>query len=156
MISGASRGIGRAIARNPVGMRAATKIVVSAGARDLRQARRELFPHWPARAFSPAATKADDRDSHARWLEETLARVRSPRWPGQQCGHQSNGFSIEAGEEAELDALVSANVKGPLFLTRACPAASAGLRGGAHRQRGLALGRASAPGGAQMTISPMR
>ena len=32
----------------------------------------------------------------------------------------SNSFTIEAGDEADLDALWEVNIKGPLFMTRAC------------------------------------
>ncbi|HMB09887.1 SDR family NAD(P)-dependent oxidoreductase [Saliniramus sp.] len=114
MISGASRGIGRAIAERLH----ARGYNVSVGARD-RDRLAGSFSHIAGSRFLACRYEAGDRDSHARWLEETLTRFGRLDGLVNNAG-TSNGFSIEAGEEEELDALVSANVKGPLFLTRSC------------------------------------
>ena len=114
MVSGASRGIGRAIAE----CLHARGYCVSAGARDPEKLRTSLS-HLAGPRFLACRYVAGDRDSHARWLEETLARFGRLDGLVNNAG-ASNNFSIESGEEDELDALISANIKGPLFLTRIC------------------------------------
>ncbi len=114
MVSGASRGIGRAITEKLH----ARGYNVSAGARDPGSLA-EALSHLTGPRFVACRYDAGDRDSHALWLNETLSRFGRLDGLVNNAG-TSNGFTIEAGEEDELDALISANVKGPLFLTRAC------------------------------------
>jgi len=114
MVSGASRGIGLAIARKLLekGYR------VSAAARE---------PAVLEEALSGAAADrllccrydAADRSTHRDWLEATFGRFGRLDGLVNNAG-TSNTFSIEEGEEEELDALWAINVKGPLFLTRLC------------------------------------
>jgi NAD(P)-dependent dehydrogenase (short-subunit alcohol dehydrogenase family) len=108
-VSGVSRGIGRAV----TGHLLARGYSVSAGMRDP-----EAFdlegPH-----LMTARYDATDRASHANWLEATLDRFGRLDGLVNNAGI-SNRFAIDAGDEADLDALIGVNVKGPLFLTRIC------------------------------------
>jgi NAD(P)-dependent dehydrogenase (short-subunit alcohol dehydrogenase family) len=109
MVSGASRGIGRAVVERLL----ARGYCVSAGMRDPDSA----VMNDPR--LMTARFDATDRASHAGWLEATLDRF------GRLDGLVNNAgiadrFTIDAGDEADLDALLAVNVKAPLFLTRAC------------------------------------
>lgn len=113
MVSGANRGIGRAVAEALL----AEGYAVGAGARD---------PDALAEALAPVAGDrllcgrydARDRAANAAWVEATVARFGRLDALVNNAG-ASNTFSIESGAEADLDALWEVNVKGPLFLTRA-------------------------------------
>ena len=112
MISGANRGIGKAVADRLLeqGYR------LSLGARDT--------------ATLDAAFGPED-DRHAHFHYDALARGTDADWvaaTAERFGRidglinnagTSNSFSIEAGDEADLDLLWTINCKGPLFLTRA-------------------------------------
>ncbi|SFU08126.1 SDR family NAD(P)-dependent oxidoreductase [Sedimentitalea nanhaiensis] len=114
MISGASRGIGLAIAR----VLHAKGYSVSVGARNVAALEQALTDRAGARLVC-ARYEAGDRASHQAWLEQTLNAFGRLDALVNNAG-TSNTFSIEAGEEADLDALWTINVKGPLFLTRIC------------------------------------
>lgn len=114
MISGANRGVGRAIAETLH----ARGYTISAGARDVAALEAALAPLGGARLLC-ARYEAGDRDSHTAWLAATLDRFGRLDALVNNAG-TSNTFSIEDGDEADLDALWTINVKGPLFLTRAC------------------------------------
>lgn len=114
MISGASRGIGRAIAETLH----AKGYTISAGARDVAALETALTPLAGNRLLC-SRYEAADRDSHAAWLSATLEKFGRLDALINNAG-TSNTFSIEEGEEADLDALWTINVKGPLFLIRAC------------------------------------
>lgn len=114
MVSGASRGIGLAITRKLLD----TGYSVSAGARN-PNALAELLGDAPGDRLLCARYDAADRASHEAWLAATLARFGRLDGLVNNAG-TSNSFSIESGEEEDLDALWTINVKGPLFLTRAC------------------------------------
>lgn len=114
MVSGASRGIGLAITRKLLD----TGYSVSAGARN-PEALAELLGDAPGDRLLCARYDAADRASHEAWLAATLARFGRLDGLVNNAG-TSNSFSIESGEEEDLDALWTINVKGPLFLTRAC------------------------------------
>lgn len=114
MVSGASRGIGLAITRKLLD----TGYSVSAGARN-PDALAELLADAPGDRLLCARYDAADRASHEAWLAATLARFGRLDGLVNNAG-TSNSFSIESGEEEDLDALWTINVKGPLFLTRAC------------------------------------
>ncbi len=109
LVSGANRGIGRAIAQSLH----AKGYTISAGARD------------PGKLADLAGDRvmthrydAADRATDTAWVEATMARFGRIDGLVNNAG-TSNTFSIEAGDEADLDALLAVNVKGPLFLTRA-------------------------------------
>ncbi|WP_249694555.1 SDR family NAD(P)-dependent oxidoreductase [Stappia sp. WLB 29] len=114
MVSGASRGIGLAITRKLLDK----GYSVSAGARN-PDALAGLLGDAPGDRFLCARYDAGDRASHGAWLAATLARFGRLDGLVNNAG-TSNSFSIESGEEEDLDALWTINVKGPLFLTRAC------------------------------------
>ncbi|WP_424986916.1 SDR family NAD(P)-dependent oxidoreductase [Microbulbifer sp. S227A] len=114
MVSGASRGIGLAIAR----VLHARGYSVSAGSRDSAALQQALRDQAGDRLYC-AAYDAADHSSHPAWLDGTLARFGRLDGLVNNAG-TSNSFSIEAGDEADLDALWTVNVKGPLFLTRLC------------------------------------
>lgn len=113
MVSGASRGIGRAVAQGLL----AKGYSVSAGARDPAAAEAALG--GPQDRLLCGRYDAVDRSSHADWLKATLKRFGRLDALVNNAG-TSNRFSIEEGDEEELDALWAVNVKGPLFLTRIC------------------------------------
>ncbi|MAS11941.1 MAG: short-chain dehydrogenase [Nitratireductor sp.] len=114
MVSGASRGIGRAL----VETLHAKGYAVSAGARDAASLE-AAFTHLAGDRLLCARYEAGDRQTHADWLSATLGKFGRLDALVNNAG-TSNTFSIESGEEADLDALWTINVKGPLFLTRAC------------------------------------
>ena len=114
MVSGASRGIGRAIAE-----RLHDKgYSLSLGCRDPEALSRALAGRKGDRLLC-CRYVAEDRDTHAAWLAATLDRY------GRLDGLVNNAgitvaFTIEEGDEAELDRIWAVNVKAPLFMTRLC------------------------------------
>jgi len=114
MISGASRGIGRALVKtfHDKGYQ------VSAGARD-PAALKSIFADLSGERLACSRYEAGDRDTHMAWVSATVERFGRIDALINNAG-TSNTFSIEEGDEADLDALWITNVKGPLFLTRAC------------------------------------
>ena len=114
MISGASRGIGRAMATHLH----SKGYTISAGARDAQALSATLAAQAGNRLLC-SHYDAGDRQSHSDWLASTLSAFGRLDVLINNAG-TSNSFSIEDGEEADLDALWTINVKGPLFLTRLC------------------------------------
>jgi NAD(P)-dependent dehydrogenase (short-subunit alcohol dehydrogenase family) len=113
IVSGANRGIGRALALRlaSVGWR------LSLGARQ---------PETLNTAFGPDTEDrrhfrfdALDRVSFSDWVAGTLSAFGRIDALVNNAG-TSNKFTIENGNEADLDALWAINVKGPLFMTRFC------------------------------------
>lgn len=114
MVSGASRGIGRAVVEVLHGKGYA----ISAGARD-PEALADALDTLAGDRLHCARYEAADRASHAAWTAATVERFGRLDALVNNAG-TSNRFSIESGDEAELDALWATNLKGPLFLTREC------------------------------------
>jgi len=114
MISGASRGIGRAVAL----ALHAKGYTISAGARDPDALAEALGPLAGDRLLCTRYVAAE-RSTHAAWTSATVERFGRLDALVNNAG-TTNRFSIESGDEAELDALWTTNVKGPLFLTREC------------------------------------
>ncbi len=113
LISGASRGIGRAIAERL----ASAGHTLSLGARDAAGLETAFGPEDDHRSHHRYV--AEDRATHEAWVTEALAR-----W-GRIDGLVNNAgvgskFSIEEGDEAELDRVWTVNCKAPLFMTRLC------------------------------------
>jgi len=113
MISGANRGIGQALALR----------LASAGWRLSLGARQ---PETLTDAFGPETGNrkhfhfdALARPSYQAWVDGSVSAFGRIDALVNNAG-TSNKFSIEAGEESELDALWTINVKGPLFMTRFC------------------------------------
>ena len=114
MVSGASRGIGRAIAE-----RLHDKgYSLSLGCRDPDALGRALAGRDGDRLMC-CRYIAEDRGTHEAWLAATLDRY------GRLDGLVNNAgiavaFTIEDGEEEDLDRIWAVNVKAPLFMTRLC------------------------------------
>lgn len=114
LVSGASRGIGRAIALTLH----AKGYTISAGARDVGALENALASIRGERLIC-TAYEATVRTTHDAWVATTLDAFGRIDGLVNNAG-TSNSFSIEHGDEADLDALWAINVKGPLFMTRAC------------------------------------
>ena len=114
MVSGASRGIGLAIARALHGK----GYMVSASARDVA-ALDDSLADLEADRLLTARYEAGDRHTHQAWLDATIHRFGRLDALVNNAGI-SNRFQIESGDETDLDAVWTVNVKGPLFLTRIC------------------------------------
>ncbi len=114
LVSGANRGIGHAIAvcLHDKGY------TISAGARDV-DALGGALAHLGDERLLLAHYDASDRQSQDQWVENTLERFGRIDALVNNAG-TGNTFRIDEGDESELDALWAINVKGPLFLTRAC------------------------------------
>ncbi len=114
MVSGASRGIGRAIAE-----RLHDKgYALSLGSRDPEALGGALARRAGDRLLCSRYV-AEDRGTHQDWLSATLDRY------GRVDGLVNNAgiavdFTIEDGDEADLDRIWAVNVKAPLFMTRLC------------------------------------
>ncbi|WP_075221438.1 SDR family NAD(P)-dependent oxidoreductase [Acuticoccus yangtzensis] len=112
MISGASRGIGLALARTLL----AKGYAVSAAARDAAKVAAALPDAAPDRLLA-ARFDAEDRATYQPWVDATLAKFGRIDALVNNAG-TSNRFSIEEGEDADLDQLLTINIKGPLYMTR--------------------------------------
>jgi len=114
LVSGANRGIGRAIAicLHKKGY------TVSAGARDV-DALTESLGHLDNERLLLARYDAADRQTQTNWVSKTQERFGRIDALVNNAG-TGNTFRIDSGDESELDELWAINVKGPLFLTRAC------------------------------------
>lgn len=114
LVSGANRGIGCAIAKCLHGK----GYTVSAGARDVDTLAQALG-HLGEERLLLSSYDATDRLTQDHWVAQTLACFGRIDALVNNAG-TGNTFRIDVGDESELDDLWSINVKGPLFLTRAC------------------------------------
>ena len=114
LISGANRGIGRAIAI----CLHSKGYTISAGARDV-DALTESLGHLDNERLLLATYDASDRQTQNNWVSKTQERFGRIDALVNNAG-TGNTFRIDSGDESELDKLWAINVKGPLFLTRAC------------------------------------
>ena len=113
LISGANRGIGRAVAERLH----ADGYTLSLGARQVRTLD-PLVSGMDAERVGTYAFEAKDRDSAVRWVAGTMERF------GRIDGIVANAgiihdFTAEEENEALLDEMWEVNVKGPLRLIRA-------------------------------------
>ncbi|MCG8357719.1 MAG: SDR family NAD(P)-dependent oxidoreductase [Kiloniellales bacterium] len=114
MVSGASRGIGRAIGETLY----RKGYTLSLGVRDAQALSGSLADAGDERLLR-CRYVAEERATHERWLADTVSRY------GRIDGLVNNAggtvpFTIEEGDEEDLDRLWAVNVKGPLFMTRLC------------------------------------
>ena len=115
MVSGASRGIGRAIAERLLGK----GYSLSVGVRDPAAVQKRLAAVADPERLLCSRYVAEDRATHETWLTGTLDRFG--RLDGLVNNAGANAaFSIEEGDEEDLDHLWAVNVKAPLFMTRLC------------------------------------
>ena len=112
MVSGASRGIGAAIARRLLddGYR------VSVGVRDTANTA-ESFSDVPGSRLHVAHFDATDPATAAEWLDAPLDAFGELHALVNNAGIWRQ-VNFETGEEDDLDALWAVNVKGPFRLTR--------------------------------------
>jgi NAD(P)-dependent dehydrogenase (short-subunit alcohol dehydrogenase family) len=112
MISGASRGIGAAIATRLLG----DGYRVSLGVRDV-PATSKLFAGHPAQKLQIESFDAADPATAERWIESTLQHFGELHALVNNAGifRQVN---FEEGSDADLDDLWEVNVKAPFRLTR--------------------------------------
>ena len=124
MITGANRGIGLAIALCLY----KKGYTISAAARD-KNALTDAITGLDDERLLLSTYHATDRATHNDWVSATLERFGRIDALVNNAG-TTNSFGIDDGDESELDALWATNVKGPLFLTRAClPALKASGQG---------------------------
>ena len=114
LVSGASRGIGAAVARHLL----AQGYRVSLGARNLASLE-TVSAGFPGERLHHARYDAEDRSSHSAWLASVMERF------GRIDGLVNNaGISIKATietvTEAELDRIHAVNVKAPLNMIKLC------------------------------------
>lgn len=114
LVSGASRGIGAAIARHLLSQ----GYSVGLGARKPDDLAR-VTAGFPAERVHHARYEAEDRASHAAWVEAAMGRF------GRIDGLVNNAgigvrATIETVTEEELDRIWAVNVKAPLNMIRLC------------------------------------
>lgn len=114
MVSGANRGIGRAIAETL----AAKGYTVSLGARDM-DALAAVARRFDAERCLCQRYDALDRSSHVAWLDATLARFLRIDVLINNAGI-GGAITIEDDDEEGLDRVWAVNVKAPLSMIRLC------------------------------------
>ncbi len=112
MVSGANRGIGRAIAErlHDAGY------TLSLGARD-PDSLADMTDGWSADHLSRHRYDAEDRDTHRAWVDDTVSRF------GRIDGLVNNAgmvvrVTVEIDRDEDLDRMWAVNVKAPLSMIR--------------------------------------
>jgi len=113
LISGANRGIGRAIAERLY----ADGYSLGLGARRPETLKPLLDPMEKTRAFGHAYDASSPR-SAADWVAATAAHFGRVDGVVKNAGI-GHDFSVESGEESQLDEMWEVNTKGPLRVIRA-------------------------------------
>jgi len=114
LVSGASRGIGAAIARHLL----ARGYAVSLGARNPTDLE-AVSAGFPPECFHHARYDAEDRASHAAWVEAVIDRFGRIDGLVNNAGIGVKG-TIETVSEADLDRIWAVNVKAPLNMIKLC------------------------------------
>ena len=114
LVSGASRGIGAAIAKHLLEQGYA----VSLGARNPADLE-PVSATFPAERVHHARYDAEDRASHAAWVEAVTARFGRIDGLVNNAGIGVKG-TIETVSEADLDRIYAVNVKAPLHMIKLC------------------------------------
>lgn len=112
MISGASRGIGEAIAHELLQQ----GYCVSLGVRDV-SATKETFADADEKRVLIERFDARDVDSASTWVDKTLQRFGVIHALVNNAGIWRQ-VNFDRGDESDLDELWQVNVKAPFFLTR--------------------------------------
>ncbi len=112
MVSGANRGIGRAIAEALYG----AGYTLSLGARK-PESFAGMIGDWAPERVLTARYDAEDKDTHRQWVEETAARF------GRIDGLINNAglavrVTVEEDRDEALDLMWAVNVKAPLSMIR--------------------------------------
>lgn len=110
LISGANRGIGRAVAEKL----SAAGYTLSLGGRDLASLE-TMTAGWDAERLHIARYDAADWASHRSWVDAAIARFGRIDGLVNNAGMHS-AMTLRAPDQAVLDAIWAANCKGPLNL----------------------------------------
>jgi NADP-dependent 3-hydroxy acid dehydrogenase YdfG len=110
LISGANRGIGRAVAQ----VLQAAGYTLSLGGRDL-DSLKAMSADWDADRVHIARYDARDWASHRAWVDATVARFGRIDGLVNNAGMHAT-MTLRAPVETELDAIWAVNCKGPLSL----------------------------------------
>jgi NADP-dependent 3-hydroxy acid dehydrogenase YdfG len=112
LVSGANRGIGRAVAEHLY----AAGYSLSLGARSLATLA-PIIEHWDADRVSTNVYDAQDTETHQRWISATVDRFSRLDGLVNNAGVALD-VSLELEADAELDELWAVNVKAPLSMIR--------------------------------------
>ncbi len=113
MISGANRGIGRAVAAALYG----AGYSLSLGARDPTSFA-DLTGGWAPERVLTARYDAEDQETHRQWVAATVARFGRLDGLVNNAGIMAD-VSVEDENDEALDRMWAVNVKAPLSMTRA-------------------------------------
>ena len=112
MISGANRGIGRAVAAALYG----AGYNLSLGARN-PESLAQVTGDWAPDRVLTGRYDAEDKDTHRQWVASTVERFGRLDGLVNNAGIVGN-VSVEDDKDDELDRMWAVNVKGPLSMTR--------------------------------------
>jgi len=112
MISGANRGIGRAVADKLY----ETGYTLSLGARNPERLANEISA-WAHERVLVGRYDAEENETHRHWVNTTVERFGRLDGLVNNAGI-SEDVSIESGDDEALDRMWAVNVKAPLSMTR--------------------------------------